>query len=52
MYSDRLEQRLKQIKKSAIMTRDLTPEQMIVRALELITLARNAPDHTKIIERK
>lgn len=50
MYSERLEQRLKLIKKSAIMTRDLTPEQMIIRAFELIVVAKNAPMNVKVIE--
>ena len=50
MNSDRLDQRLRLIKKSAIMTRDLTPEQMLVRAFELISLARNAPMNVRIIE--
>lgn len=50
MYSDRLEQRLKLIKKSALMTRDLTPEQMIVRAFHLICIAKNAPMNIKILE--
>lgn len=50
MYSQRLEQRLLLIKKSAIMTRDLTPEQMLVRAFELISMARNAPMHVRIAE--
>ena len=50
MYTERLEQRLRLIKKSAIMTRSLTPEQMIIRAFELISLAKNAPLHMKIVE--
>ena len=49
MISERLEQRLKLIKKSAIITRDLTPEQMIVRAFELIAVAKNAPMNVKVI---
>ena len=50
MISERLNQRLKLIKKSAIMTRSLTPEQMIVRAFELISFAKNAPLHVRIVE--
>ena len=50
MLSDRLEQRLKLIKKSAIITRDLTPEQMLVRGFELIYLAKIASDNVKIVE--
>ena len=50
MYSERLEQRLKLIKKSAIMTRSLTPEQMIVRAFELISFAKNTPLHVRIVD--
>lgn len=50
MFSERLEQRLRLIKKSAIVTRDLTPEEMLIRGFELITLAKNAPMNVKIIE--
>lgn len=50
MYSDRLEQRLKLLKKSAIITRDLTPEQMMIRGFELISFAKNASLTLKILE--
>lgn len=50
MFSDRLEQRLKLIKKSAIMTRDLSPEQMLMRGFELISFAKNAPLRIKMLE--
>ena len=50
MFSDRLEQRLKLIKKTSIITRDLTPEQMLIRGFELIALAKNAPMNTKVLE--
>jgi hypothetical protein len=34
--------RLELIKKSALMTKDLTPEEMLTKGLELILFAKNA----------
>ena len=50
MYDKRLEIRLRLIKKSAEMTKDLTPEEMITRGFNLISFARNAPKNLKILE--
>jgi hypothetical protein len=37
--------RLELIKKSALITKDLTPEEMLTKGFELILFARNAEFH-------